>query len=141
MSCASVCAVHHPCCCPAAHRTLPSPLQIRALTRGEVDDADSGEGALKLLSELTVSVPELEALMGGVSLYEVEMAFEDSLRQLVGWGIYSFVAAVEVRGPKLLAAAAPAMPAAPHLSRLFCAPTPLRHTLLHPSLCSARAAA
>jgi hypothetical protein len=63
-----------------------------------VDDADSGEGALKLLSELTVSVPELEALMGGVSLYEVEMAFEDSLRQLVGWGIYSFVAAVEVRG-------------------------------------------
>jgi hypothetical protein len=99
VSCASAGALRHPRCWPATPCPLSLlPLQIRALTRGEVDDADSGEGALKLLSELTVSVPELEALMGGVSLYEVEMAFEDSLRQLVGWGIYSFVAAVEVRG-------------------------------------------
>ena len=44
------------------------------------------------------TVPELVAMMCGVSLYEVEITFEDSLRQLVGWSIYSFVAAVEVSG-------------------------------------------
>ena len=32
----------------------------------------------------------------GFSFYEVETLFETHLRQLIGWGIYSFVAAVEV---------------------------------------------
>jgi hypothetical protein len=35
--------------------------------------------------------------MQGVTLWEIESLFEDHLRQLVGWAIYSFVAAVEVR--------------------------------------------
>ena len=60
---------------------------MRTLTRGEVgEDADASEAAVKLMSELTVPVPELVAMMGGVTLYEVEVAFEESLRQLLGWG-------------------------------------------------------
>lgn len=75
---------------------LPAFRKIRAITRGEVGDVDTGDAALKLLSDLTVPLPELVALMQGVSFYEVETLFEDHIRQLVGWAIYSFVAAVEV---------------------------------------------
>lgn len=70
-------------------------LQIRALTRGDVDE-DAGDAALKLLADLTVPLPHLVELMQDVSLYEVETLMEDHIRNLVGWGIYSFVAAVEV---------------------------------------------
>jgi len=105
---------------PRAHspasprRPLRAAPQIRTLTRGEAEDeADSGEGAVKLLSELTVTVPELVAMMGGVTLYEVEAAFEESVRTLVCWGIYSFVAAVEVRRGARAAAASPAPPPPP----------------------------
>lgn len=73
----------------------PAFRKIRALTRGEVDETDAGDAALKLLSDLTVPLPELVSLMQGVTLWEVETMFEEHLRQLVGWGIYSFVAAVE----------------------------------------------
>lgn len=75
---------------------IPLAPQIRALTRGETDDMDDS-AAVKLLSDVRVSMEELQAAMSGVSLYEVELLFEDSLRALIGWGIYSFVAAVEVR--------------------------------------------
>ena len=78
------------------------------------DEADAGEGAVKLLSELTVTVPELVAVMGGVTLFEVEAAFEESVRTLVCWGIYSFVAAVEVRAaPRGRRAGAHALPPPP----------------------------
>lgn len=72
----------------------PACKKIRTLTRGESDDMDDG-AAVKLLSDVRVSPEELAAAMSGVSLYEVELQFEDSLRALIGWGIYSFVAAVE----------------------------------------------
>lgn len=49
---------------------LPPP-QIRTITRGEVAEADTSDAALKLLSDLTVPLPELVALMGAVSFYEV----------------------------------------------------------------------
>jgi PH domain len=82
---------------PHSSRFLVFALQIRALTRGEVDDSDaSGEGAIKLLSELTVMVQDLVNMLQPVSLWEVEVTFEGSIRSLVGWAIYSFVAALEV---------------------------------------------
>ena len=98
----------------------PALRKVRALTRGEVDETDTGEAAFRLLSELTVTLPQLSELLQargaweacvlqprrivpvalppqGVTLWDVESVFEDHLRQLVGWAVYSFVAAVEVR--------------------------------------------
>jgi hypothetical protein len=52
-----------------------------------------------VLSELPVPLTDLRELLaaGGYTLWELEVTVEDSLRQLLGWAIYSFVAAVEVR--------------------------------------------
>lgn len=52
-------------CAVNRHATchLCAPPQIRTLTRQEVDDADSGDAALKLLSDLTVSMPQLVEMM------------------------------------------------------------------------------
>ena len=41
----------------------PALRKIRALTRGEVDETDTGEAAFRLLSELTVTLPQLVELM------------------------------------------------------------------------------
>lgn len=76
--------------------TLSVTLQLRALTRGEVDESEAGDAALKLLSDLVVPLPDLIELMGGVSLYEVEILFEANLRELIGSALYTFVSILEV---------------------------------------------
>ena len=105
---------------------LPAFRKIRALTRGEVEE-EAGDAALKLLSDMTVNMPQLVELMGGVSLYEVEVLMEDHLRALVGWAIYSFVAAVEVRVCVLCNFYCHATP-----RRTTCTPTP-HHTHTRPT--------
>ena len=86
---------------------LGAPLRkLRALTRGEVDEAgEGGDATLALLSDMPVPLSDLRDMLAGdvsvpgsgYSLWEIETLVEDSLRQLLGWAIYSFVAAVEVR--------------------------------------------
>lgn len=41
----------------------PALRKVRALTRGEVDETDTGEAAFRLLSELTVTLPQLSELL------------------------------------------------------------------------------
>lgn len=41
----------------------PALRKVRALTRGEVDETDTGEAAFRLLSELTVTLPQLAELL------------------------------------------------------------------------------
>jgi hypothetical protein len=60
---------------------------------------------MALLSDMPVPLSDLRDMLagdgrtpgGGFSLWEIEVEVEESLRQLLGWAIYSFVAAVEVR--------------------------------------------
>jgi len=83
----------------------PALRKLRALTRGEVDEDDEaaggGDATMALLSELPLPLADLRALLAAqptaYTLWEVEVVVEDSLRALLGWAIYSFVAAVEVR--------------------------------------------
>jgi hypothetical protein len=76
---------------------LPALRKVRALTRGQIDDDhDTGEAQLRLLSDLTIPLPQLAEVLGSVTLWDVESRLEDEIRQLVGWGIYTFVASVEV---------------------------------------------
>jgi hypothetical protein len=86
----------------------PLPCQIRALTRGQesMDEEESAE-TVKLLSDLSVSIPDLIDLMEGVSLWQVEVLIQDSLRKLVSGAVYTFVSMVEVR------AVTPALPPPP----------------------------
>ena len=72
--------------------------QIRALTRGqESADDEESEAIVKLLGDLTVPIPDLIDLMEGVSLWQVEIVIQDSLRKLVSGAVYTFVSTVEVR--------------------------------------------
>jgi hypothetical protein len=73
--------------------------QIRALTRGQESmDEEESAAALKLLSDLSVSIPDLIDLMEGMSLWQVEVMVQDSLRKLVSSAVYTFVSLIEVRG-------------------------------------------
>jgi PH domain len=69
--------------------------KIRALTRGEIDASEAGDAALRIVSGMAIPLQTLVAMLDHVSLWEVEIACEDSLRTLSGWAIYSFVAMVE----------------------------------------------
>lgn len=78
----------------------PAFAHIRGVTRGgELDAAARGDAALTLLAAAGASVTPaaLEAALGsgGIPVWEVEVALEHDLRQLVGWAIYTFVAAIE----------------------------------------------
>lgn len=77
---------------------MPAFVKIRALTRGQesMDEEESAE-TVKLLSDLSVSIPDLIDLMEGVSLWQVEVLIQDSLRKLVSGAVYTFVSMVESR--------------------------------------------
>jgi hypothetical protein len=72
---------------------LPAFLKIRAVTRGELPEDD--KEATEILQDMTVTWAELVELMQGVTLWEVERIFEDSLIEQVTWAIFTFVSKVE----------------------------------------------
>ncbi|KAA0147517.1 hypothetical protein FNF28_07557 [Cafeteria roenbergensis] len=82
---------------------LPAFRRVRAVTRGELPE-DEAE-ARSLLQDMTTTWAELIELLQGVTLWEVERVFEESLIRQATWGVYCFVDAVET-GPEWLDPAA-----------------------------------
>ena len=72
---------------------LPAFRRVRAVTRGELPE-DEAEAA-SVLRDMPVTWAELVELLQGVTLWEVERVFEESLIQQATWAVYGFVEAVE----------------------------------------------
>lgn len=73
------------------------------MTRGELPEDETE--ARSLLQDMTTTWAELIELLQGVTLWEVERVFEESLIRQATWGVYCFVDAVET-GPEWLDPAA-----------------------------------